>query len=253
MKRLVISLVILALLISAGIILNSHPAPLPAEVRAAVAEEFDLWQKQFHLGDIDRAERLALQHLTERDMRQRIREAQIEEARIEKQIPPITEAEARAWYAAHCDELRIPTRHRVSHLFLTRHNPKKPDRSAEMRAIHQKLLSRSDFATLVSQHSEDTRSRPLGGDLGWLSATRMPADFMAHVAKLRVGETSAPLETKLGWHILRVTERREPRLATFEEARSEIEALLDLQRRTRSISSPSSPQAGEPRRFPQPP
>ena len=234
MKRLVISLVILALLIAAGIMLNSRPTPLPPEVSAAVAEEFDLWQKQFHLGEIDRAERLDLQHLTERDMRQRIREAQLEEAKIEKQIPPITEAEARAWYAAHRDELRLPTRHRVAHLFLTRHNPKKPDRSAEMRTIHQKLKSGTDFAMLVSQHSEDARSRPLGGDLGWLSATRMPADFMTHVEKLRVGETSAPLETKLGWHILLISERREPRIPTFEETRLEIEALLDFHRRAES-------------------
>ncbi len=228
MKRLVISLGILVLLIVAGIILNSRPAPLPAEVSEAVAEEFDLWQKQFHLGDIDRAERLALQHLTERDMRQRIREAQVKEAQIEKQIPPVTEAKARAWHAAHRDELRLPVRHRVSHLFLTRHQPKKPDRSAEMRSIHQKLKSGTDFAALVAQYSEDARSKPLGGDLGWLSATRMSADFMAHVAKLRVGETSAPLETKLGWHIFLVTERQESRLPTFEEARPEIEARLDL-------------------------
>jgi parvulin-like peptidyl-prolyl isomerase len=228
MKRLVIILVILVLLITAGIILNSRPTPLPAEVSEAVAEEFDLWQKQFHLGDIDRAERLALQHLTERDMRQRIREAQLEEAQIEKQIPPITEAEARAWYATHREELRLPTLHRVSHLFLTRHNPKKPDRSAEMRAIHQKLKSGTDFATLVSQHSEDARSKLLGGDLGWLSATRMPADFMTHIEKLRAGETSAPLETRLGWHLLRITDHRESRVPTFEEARPEIEALLDL-------------------------
>jgi len=228
MKRLVISLVILALLIAAGIILNSRPTPLSPEVSADVAEEFDVWKKQFHLGDIDRTERLTLQHLTERDMRQRIREAQLEEAQIEKQITPISEAEAHAWYAAHREELRLPARYRVSHLFLTRHQPKKPDRSAEMRAIHQKLKSGTDFATLVSQHSEDARSKPLGGDLGWLSATRMPADFMAHVEKLRVGETSAPLETKLGWYLFCITDRRESRVPTFEEVRPEIEALLDL-------------------------
>ncbi len=228
MKRIVISLAILALLIAAGIMLNSRPKPLPPEVSADVAEEFDLWKKQFHLGDIDRAERLTLQHLTERDMRQRIREAQLEEAQIEKQMKPISEAEARAWYAAHREELHLPVLHRVSHLFLTRHQPKKPDRSAEMRAIHQKLKSGTDFAILVSKHSEDARSKSLGGDLGWLRAKRMPSDFMAHVEKLRVGEISAPLETKLGWHLLRVTERREARLPSFEEVRQEIEALLDL-------------------------
>ena len=233
MKRLAVSLVILVLLIAAGIILNSRSAPLPAEVSAAVADEFDLWRKQFHLGDIDRAERLALQHLSERDMRQRIGEAQLAEAQIERQIPPVTEAAARACFEAHREELRIPTLHRVSHLFLTRHQPKKPDRSAEMRAIHQQLLRGTDFAKLVSQHSEDARSKPLGGDLGWLSATRMPADFMAQVERLRVGETSAAVETKLGWHLLRVTERRESRLPTFAEVRSEIEAVLDLAARHR--------------------
>jgi parvulin-like peptidyl-prolyl isomerase len=51
---------------------------------------------------------------------------------------------------------------------------------------------------------------------------------MAHVEKLRVSETSAPLETKLGWHLLRITDRRESRVPAFEEVRSEIEALLDL-------------------------
>jgi parvulin-like peptidyl-prolyl isomerase len=56
----------------------------------------------------------------------------------------------------------------------------------------------------------------------------MPADFMTHIEKLRAGETSAPLETRLGWHLLRITDHRESRVPTFEEARPEIEALLDL-------------------------
>lgn len=233
MKRLVISLVILTSLIAAGILLHSRPNPLPFDVSTAIADEFDLWKKQFHLGDIDRAERLALQHLTERGMRQRIREAQIEEAEIEKLIPRVTEAEVRAWYANHREELQLPTLHRVSHLFLTRHNPQKPDRSSEIRAIHQRLLDGADFSKLVSQHSEDTRSKPVGGDLGWCSAARVPADLMKHIETLRVGEMSAPVETKLGWHLLRVTARRAPRLPTFEEVHSEIEAVLDLAARHR--------------------
>jgi len=80
-----------------------------------------------------------LQHLTKTDMRQRIHEAVQDEAFIESRIAPITEQAAQEWYRAHAEELRIPALHRVSHIFLSRHVPKKPDRTVEMRGIQREL------------------------------------------------------------------------------------------------------------------
>ena len=74
-----------------------------------------------------------------------------------------------------------------------------------------------------------------GGDLGWITITRMPADFMQAVEKLPLGKISAPVETKLGWHLLRVDERHASRLPEFEEVRTEIIAMLDQQRREKAL------------------
>lgn len=202
-----------------------------ADVAAAIRGEMELWEKQFHLGEADREERLGLQRLTRSDVRGRIQSALEDEAFLEARFPAITEEAARAWYKAHARELLVPTLHRVSHIFLSRHGGKKPDRSAEMQRIHRELQNGASFAALAARYSEDARSRTRGGDLGWFTASRVPEDFMKEVVKLRAGAASGPLETRLGWHVLLVTERREPRVPAFEEVREEILALLDHERR----------------------
>ncbi len=203
------------------------------ETSEQVRDELNLWEEQFHLGAADRQERLALQGLTKADMRERIQSALQDEAFVESRLQPISEGAARAWYEAHAEELRIPALHHVHHLFLSRHVPKKPDRSAEMRSIQGELQRGTAFAALAAKHSEDARSKALGGDLGWISAARMPEDFMTQVEKLPVGKVSGAVETKLGWHLLLITERRASRLPAFDEVGEEITALLDFEQRSR--------------------
>ncbi|MES2596127.1 MAG: peptidylprolyl isomerase [Verrucomicrobiota bacterium] len=203
------------------------------DVSDQVREELHHWEDQFHLGDADRVERLALQKLTKSDMRQHIVESLQDEAFVESRLPPIREEAARAWYDTHRDEVRIPALHRVHHIFLSRHVPGKPDRGAEMRDIHRELQKGTAFAALAAKYSEDARSKVLGGDLGWINAARMPKDFMTQVETLRVGVVSAPVETQLGWHLLLITERRASRLPSIDEVHEEISALLDFEQRSR--------------------
>lgn len=219
---------------------QSRPSDFTADVASTVQAEFDAWRRQFEKGDTDRTVRLALQQLSEPKLKQSMREALLDEAWLEQQLlekaPPTTESEARAWFSNHTESVRIPATHRVAHVFLSRHDPKNPDREAEIRALHQKLVSgAASFAEVAAQHSEDSRSKVRGGDLGWITATRMPADFMQAVEKLPVGKISEPVETKLGWHLLRVAERRASRLPKFEEVKTEIIAMLDHQRREKAL------------------
>ena len=219
---------------------QSRPSDFTADVESAVQAEFDAWRRQFEKGDGDRAGRLALQQQSESKLKQSMREALLDEAWLEQQLhkkaPPTTESEASAWFSNHAESLRLPALHHVAHIFLSRHDPKKPDRQAEIRALHQRLVSgAATFAEVAAQHSEDSRSKVRGGDLGWITITRMPADFMQAVEKLPLGKISAPIETKLGWHLLRVDERRASRLPEFEEVRTEIIAMLDQQRREKAL------------------
>ncbi len=63
----------------------------------------------------------------------------------------------------------------------------------------------------------------------------MPAEFMAEIKKLRVGETSKPFRSHLGFHIVRLTEITPARSLTFEEARNEIALALTNERRANSV------------------
>jgi parvulin-like peptidyl-prolyl isomerase len=216
---------------------ESRPAGFGVEIEGAVQAEFDVWQRQFEKGEMDRFGRLALQGQTGQSFKHQLHDDLLDSAWLEKQLlenaTPVTDGEARAWFKQHGESLRIPARYRVAHVFLSRHDPKKPDRTAEIRALHERLTrGEADFGELALNYSEDERSKHRGGDLGWVTATRMPVDFIQAVERLEVGRISGPIETKLGWHLLRVEVHHVSRLPEFEEVRAEIIAALDQQRRT---------------------
>jgi parvulin-like peptidyl-prolyl isomerase len=63
----------------------------------------------------------------------------------------------------------------------------------------------------------------------------MPADFFLEATKLRVGETSAPIHTKLGFHIIKLTAFDPARAVTFEEAVPAIALELQNQKRLAAV------------------
>lgn len=141
------------------------------------------------------------------------------------------------WYHAHREQLRVPAAHHAAHLFLSRHEPGKPDRSAEMHPLAAQLTRGADWSTLVSEHSEDARTAQRGGDLGWFSTHRMPAAFMAAVQGLRSGQVSAPIETDLGWHIIKPIEARPARVPELPEVQAEIAAMLEHQAQEQAVAA----------------
>jgi len=64
----------------------------------------------------------------------------------------------------------------------------------------------------------------------------LPVVFAA-AQGLRPGESSASVRSRLGFHIIRLTESRPARALTFEEARPEIAALLANLQRAAAIAT----------------
>ena len=220
---------------------RSRSGPGTGLSKDAVKRESERMQRQF----ADAAEfpkRLAALQLTPKSLEARINDAQLDEAWIEKEIQTrfkvVTPQDLRAWYDEFKETLRIPQAHHAAHIFLTRHDPAKPDRSAEIREIQRQLLAKEKtFAQLAKEHSEDDRSKALGGDLGWFTQQRMPADFIAAVETLKVGQLSKPVQTQLGWHLILVLERQASRLPALVEVTPEITALLTSKRRDAALNS----------------
>ena len=92
-------------------------------------------------------------------------------------------------------------------------------------AVVTDLENGADFAALAKERSKGP-SGPSGGDLGYFSKQSMVPAFSDAAFKLAAGETSPPVQTQFGWHVIRVEDRRNPPVPPFDQVRDQIYQLL---------------------------
>lgn len=85
----------------------------------------------------------------------------------------------------------------------------------EAKEVKKKLDQGGDFADLAKEKSTDPGSAPRGGDLGFFTKERMVKQFADAAFSLKPNEISKPVQSPFGFHIIKVTETREPK--NFEE------------------------------------
>jgi peptidyl-prolyl cis-trans isomerase C len=93
----------------------------------------------------------------------------------------------------------------------------------EAQALIEALNGGADFAELAKEKSTGP-SGPNGGELGWFGLGQMVEPFEAAVVDMEVGSISAPVQTRFGWHVLRLNDKRNKPVPTLEETRT---ALMD--------------------------
>lgn len=96
----------------------------------------------------------------------------------------------------------------------------------EAQGLIDALQDGGDFAELAQMHSLDTGSAAAGGDLGWFGEGRMVAPFEAAVVALDTGALSEPVETRFGWHVIRLNDTRQAEAPEFEAVRADLARSL---------------------------
>jgi len=74
--------------------------------------------------------------------------------------------------------------------------------------LRERIRNGDDFAKLAKLHSDDL-SAAKGGDLGWLSPGDTVPQFERAMDALQPAETSEPVRSPFGWHLIQVLERRD--------------------------------------------
>jgi peptidyl-prolyl cis-trans isomerase C len=109
------------------------------------------------------------------------------------------------------------------------------EKAAEVLTV--KLQSGADFSKLAREQSAD-ESNTRGGDLGWISAGKLPVDFMNAIQALKPGQITAhPVHTIYGWHVIKLVETRSASAPPFEEVKAQIAANLQQARYKQFLES----------------
>ncbi len=98
----------------------------------------------------------------------------------------------------------------------------------EAKKVKERLEKGEDFATVAKEVSKDSSAE--GGDLGFFTRGQMLKPFEDAAFALEVGQISDPVQTQFGWHIIKVEEKRDQPLPTFDQVKDAIIAQLVQQK-----------------------
>ncbi|MBH0154849.1 peptidylprolyl isomerase [Fictibacillus sp. 5RED26] len=93
--------------------------------------------------------------------------------------------------------------------------------------VQKKLNEGGDFAKLAEEYSKDPGSKSKGGDLGFFGKGAMVPEFDKVAFTLEKGKTSELVKSDYGYHIIKVTDKRENK---FEDKKEQIEQELKQQK-----------------------
>ena len=80
------------------------------------------------------------------------------------------------------------------------------------------------------QHSIDASAKK-GGELGWFSAQQMVEPYTKATQALTNGSyTHTPVQTRFGWHVIRLDGTREVPPPAFEDVKNDIIAQINTRR-----------------------
>ena len=147
--------------------------------------------------------------------------------------------EIKTFYESHPGLFKQPEQVRASHI-LIKVDPqadegKRAEAQKKIKEIQQKLQKGEDFATLAKELSEGP-SKAKGGDLGYFSRGQMVKSFEEAAFSLRPNKVSDIVETKFGYHLIKVIEKKPETTTAFEDAKNKLGQYLKQQKIQKEVN-----------------
>jgi peptidyl-prolyl cis-trans isomerase C len=188
-------------------------------------------------------EQLDASGLTEAGFKQEVKLAIKIETLLDKQTGGIVEAsdaKVREFYESNLDRFKRPERVQASHILIpiseTDGEAERQEKRRKIEGILDELKAGADFAELAREHSS-CPSKTRGGDLGFFARGQMVEEFENAAFAMEVGSVSEVVETRFGYHIIKVTNHQQPSVIPLEEARTDIESGLVNQEKQQVVAS----------------
>ncbi|MCP4629943.1 MAG: peptidylprolyl isomerase [bacterium] len=147
---------------------------------------------------------------------------------IEQQVTSkivITDVETKAYYDGNPQMFKQPEQVKASHILIKVDPGATEVQKAEARkkidAVQQKIKDVGDFAELAKEYSEGP-SNTRGGDLGFFRRGQMVKPFDDTVFDMKTNEISDIVETRFGYHIIKVYDKKPEETLAYAEVKEKL-------------------------------
>ena len=114
---------------------------------------------------------------------------------------------------------------RIGHIYIALTKDMTPEQRQEKEAlakqIKKELDGGLDFSSAVQKYTEDKASLASGGDMILIKGIA-PKEIDKEAFTLAVGKISAPIKTDIGYHIIKIKEKKAERTVTYEDIRNDL-------------------------------
>jgi len=179
--------------------------------------------------------------VTEKDLAEISRKDIVISSYIEKNIVPaitVTDEEIIKFYDDNKAGLGEEPQVKASHILIGVDSAATPEVKAKAKekaeSILKELKGGKDFAEAAKADST-CPSKDQGGDLGFFGKGQMVPQFEQVAFALKPGEISEVVETQFGYHIIKLTEKKDAEAPKLEELKEKIATFLKGQKTQKAV------------------
>ncbi len=180
---------------------------------------------------------------TEESLRALIKDGLAQRKWIESQSgdTTVTEEEAKKFYDENATEFEQPEMVRASHILImvpedADEETTKEKEAAAKKAAEEVRADGADFNEIAKKLSEEPGADQSGGDLDFFTKDQMVPEFADAAFGMEVGDISDPVKTQFGYHVIKVTDKKEAGKMPFDEVKPQLEAFLKGQKDQKAVN-----------------
>jgi peptidyl-prolyl cis-trans isomerase C len=162
---------------------------------------------------------------------------------VSKEFSPkaaVSEKDVRSYYDSHKESFIKPGQIRVRHILIKvkpkADTSKKAEARRKLEEVKGRLEKGEKFEALAEVFSED-QTAARGGDLGYISRGQTAKPFEEVAFSLPPGKVSDIVETRSGYHLIEVMDRKPASIVTYQEAKKMLQKLLKQRRIDKMLKS----------------
>ena len=208
---------------------------------AAINNQLAMLKKRFP-SEAEFNKVLSKNNLSEAAMRAQLERNTAIKEFIDKQFVQkvtISDKESKAYYESNPDLFKQPEQVQASHILIKIDSKADESQKAQARKkiekIQKRLQKGEDFAALAKEFSQ-CPSNAKGGDLGYFHRGQMVPPFEQVAFALQPGAVSDIVETKFGYHLIKVIDKKAETTIPYKDVKDKLEQHLKQEKIQKEVT-----------------